>query len=271
MFSLKISPTRALSLEGGKILMPLGGFGIRSFANTNPLIGAPDVYPTQYPWGVVAAGGFGKFDYSVGAVSLPIVNPNYSPEPGERLRPIVRVGYAPSEAFRISAGATRGPYLGPSSSTLLPSSSEWQDYDQTIVASDLHFSIGYVDLRAEIAWSSYQVPTIADDVNGLGAYGEVKITHTPRIFSAARVERFKYPFIRGVSPTVWIGNPVVQYNAEVGVGYRLSRSALAKVSYRRDYWPGEVRPGAPPAPDGYALAAQLSMLLDFGELLERRY
>ena len=271
LVSLKVSPSRAFTLEGGRILMPIGGFGIRRFANTNPLIGTPDLYPTQYPWGVVAAGGIGRFDYAVGAISLPVVNPRYTPEPSDRVRPVVRIGYTPSEAFRIGAAATHGPYLGKSSSVHLATNSEWHDFDQTVIASDVRFSIGYVDARAEVAWSSYEVPTITDRVAGLGGYAEVRVAHSPRIFSAARVERFRYPFIRGVSPTVWIGAPTTQYNAEVGVGYRLNRSALAKLSYRRDYWPGEVRPGAVPAPDGYALAVQFSMLVDLGELFEAKY
>jgi len=271
MITLRISPTRAFNIEGGKILMPVGGFGIRRFSNVNPLIGAPDLYPTQYPWGAVATGGIGQFDYAVGAVSLPVVNPRYSPEPGERLRPVIRLGFTPSPAFRIGAAATHGPYLGPDSKSQLPANAAWQDYQQTVLSADMHFSIGYVDARAEVAWSSYEVPTISDPVRGLGSYAEVKVAHTPRIFTAARVERFRYAFIRGINTTTWIGVPTTQWNAEAGVGYRLSRSALVKASYRRDYWPGEVRPGSSPAPDGYALALQFSMLVDFGEMLARRY
>ena len=271
MVTLRFSPARAFTLEGGKLLMPVGGFGIRRFSNTNPLIGAPDLYPTQYPLGVIAAGGVGDFDYAVGAVSLPVVHPGYSPEPSHRLRPVVRFGFTPSAAFRIGAAATHGSYLGESTEDRLPAGVAWSDFKQTVVAADVRFSIGYVDARAEVAWSSYDVPTMNSSVRGLGSYGEVRVAHTPRIFTAARFEHFRYPFIRAVSPTSWIGSPTTQMNAEVGLGYRLSRSALAKISYRRDYWPGEVRPGASPAPDGYALAAQLSMLLDFGELLEPKY
>lgn len=271
LLALKVSPSRAFTLEGGRILMPLGAFGIRRFANTNPLIGAPDLYPTQYPWGVVAAGAIGRFDYALGAVTLPVVNPRYSPEPGERLRPVARIGFTPSEAFRVGAGITHGPYLGPASDAQLPANAEWQDFDQTVIASDLRFSIGYVDARAELAWSSYDVPTLSKPVRGLGAYGEVRVAHSPRVFSAARVERFRYPFIRGTSPTHWRGTPVTQYNAELGVGYRISPNALAKASLRRDYWPGDVQPPAPPAPDGYAFGIQFSLLVDLNELMQARY
>ena len=115
------------------------------------------------------------------------------------------------------------------------------------------------------------MPTVADPVAGWGSYVEVRVAHTPRLFTAARFERFRYPFVMPLNPAMWIGVTTTQMNGEVGMGYRISRSALGKVSYRRDQWPDELRPGSPPFPDGYALAAQLSILLDIGELLQKRY
>ena len=49
--------------------MPVGAFGRRRLSPSNPLIGAPDLYPTAYPWGVTVSGGVGHFDYALGAVS----------------------------------------------------------------------------------------------------------------------------------------------------------------------------------------------------------
>jgi hypothetical protein len=271
LIALRVAPTRALLLEGGKILMPVGAFGRRRLSQNNPLIGAPDLYPTQYPWGAVVSGGVGSFDYAVGTVSLPVVNPRYSPQPSHRLRPVVRAGWSAGPALHIGASATHGPYLGADVTDQLPPAKAWHDYDQNVVAADLHFSIGYFDARAELAWSSYEVPTIDDPVQGWGSYAELRVAHTPRLFTAARLERFRYPFVLPVNATTWVGVTTTQLNGEIGVGYRLSRSGLAKISYRRDYWPDELRPGRPAFPDGYAIAAQLSFLLNLNELFERRY
>lgn len=271
LISLRVHGSRALNFEAGKILMPVGGYAIRRFAHLNPLNGDPDLYPPTYPWGALVDGAFGRFDYAVGAVSQPVYNPNYSPEPSDRLRPIARVGFAPSEALRMGAAVTHGSYLGNSISAMLPTGTRWQDFDQTVVATDFRFSADNIVTHAEVAWSSYEVPTVSEPVSGWGAFGEVKVAHTPRIFSALRVERFRYPFVRPLSTTNWRGVAITQWNAEIGAGYRLSRSGLAKISYRRDYWPEDPLPGAPPAPDGYALAVQFSYLLDIAKLFEPKY
>jgi hypothetical protein len=213
----------------------------------------------------------GAVDYAAGAVSLPVVNPRYTPTPDHYFRPVARVGYSFSEALRIGVAATRGPYLSDNVNAMLPPGAEWQDYRQTIVAADARLSFDNVVTHAEVAWSSYEVPTMANEVRGLGAFGEVRVAHSPRVFSALRVERFRYPFIRPNSATSWRGVEVTQWNAEAGVGYRISPSAIAKLSYRRDYWPGEVAPASVPAPDGYALAAQLSWLFDVMGMFEKQY
>jgi hypothetical protein len=271
LLSLRFFPSRALVFEAGKMLMPMGTFGTRRFSNTNPLIGAPDLYPVLYPWGALLSGGIGRIDYRAALVSLPSINPSYSPVPGKRLRPVVGLGVSIGPALRIGAALTHGSYLGPDQASVLPQGSAWQGYQQTVIAGDFHFSVGYVDTRAELAWSSYDVPTIAAPVRGLGWYTEIRVTHTPRIFTAFRFERNRYPFIRPISRTRWIGNPVMQMNGEAGIGYRVSNATLLKISYRRDYWPDEPAPGAPPSPDGYALAMQLSLTTNILDVFTRVY
>jgi hypothetical protein len=258
---------RGLVLEAGKIVSPIGKFGIRRFSNVNPLIGEPDLYPTQYPLGVVASGAAGWFDYRGGLVSLPTVNSRYSPEPGRRLRPAVGAGVRVGPAFHGGLSFTRGPYLGPTSSATLPSGTSWEDFGQTVVAADMRLSLGYVESRLEAAWSSYEVPTLGKSVHGFGWYDETRVTLSPRLFGAARFEHFRYAYVGTFPPNYWIGAETVERNIEVGVGYRLSEPALVKVSYRRDFWPGEPGPGAPPMPDGSAIAVQFSYHLDVSGML----
>jgi hypothetical protein len=258
---------RGLAFHGGKILSPMGQFGARRFSNVNPLIGEPDLYPTQYPLGVVASGAVGSFDYRVGLVSLPTVNSRYSPEPGSKLRPLVGAGLRVGPAFHGGVSFTRGPYLGPTSSATLPSGASWQDFGQTVAAADMRLSLGYVESRLEAAWSSYEVPTVGKSVHGFGWYDETRVTLSPRVFAAARFEHFRYAYVGTFPPNHWIGAETVERNVEVGVGYRLSEPALAKVSYRRDFWPGEPGPGAPPLPNGSAVAVQLSYHLDVSGML----
>lgn len=259
LLEARLRPFESLTLSGGRIAMPVGGFTPRRFAHTNPVIGAPDLYPPLYPWGAMAAGRAGPLDYRVAAVSLPVVNPNYSPEPAHRLRPVVGAGISLGPALRVGAAWTHGPYLGPESNAALPAGAAWDDYAQTVIAADLRFAVGYLETRAEVAWSSYEVPTIADAVEGLGWYVEPRVTLSPRVFVAARLERFDYAFIRAFG-TSWVGRPTLQENAELGVGYRFSPAALLKLSGRVDHWPGPDPSPQFHAPDGYAIAAQFSYL-----------
>lgn len=259
--------SRRLTIEAGKILQPIGAFGARRFSHTNPLIGTPDAYPSQYPWGGVATGRVGAFDYHLGVASLPAVNTRYTPEPGHLLRPVAGIGISVGPAFRIGAAVTHGPYLSDGVTAQLPAGSSWKDYKQTVVSSDLRLSVGYVEARAEVAWSSYDAPTVGDRLHGLGWYAELRATLSPRLFLAGRFEHYRYPFILPINPSFWVGRETTQMNGEVGIGYRFTAATLLKTSVRQDHWPEHIIPGAPPFPDGYAVALQLSIYARAADLL----
>jgi hypothetical protein len=264
---IQARPSNALTIEGGKILQPIGAFGTRRFSNTNPLIGEPDAYPPQYPWGAVVTGRWSRFDYHVAMSSLPAVNERYTPPPDHYLRPVAGVGVSFGPAFRIGATATHGPYLGDTVNAQLPAGSSWQDYKQTLIAADLRFSKGYVEARGEVTWSTYDVPTVADPQRGLGWYAELRGTLSPRVFIAGRYEYYRYVFVLPINPGFWVGRATTQMNGELGMGYRFTAATLLKASVRRDHWPEHTIPGAPPFPDGYAVAIQFSVLASATDLL----
>jgi hypothetical protein len=270
MVSMRYFPSRAFILEAGKILMPLGAFGPRRFSNTNPLIGEPDMYPTEYPLGAVVSGAIGRVDYRGGVVSLPAVNEKYSPAPDHRVRPVAGAGLSIGPQFRLGAAYTTGSYLGKSMSPLLPPGRPWEDYRQAVLATDLRYSAGDVEVRAEAAWSTYDAPTVAEKLDGFGWYSEVRATLSPRVFVAARYEHFAYPFILPVSPQFWVGSVTTQMNAEIGAGYRVTPDALVKMSLRRDHWPVHLQ-GDIAFPDGYAVAMQFSLHNDLMGLFEKKY
>jgi hypothetical protein len=51
------------------------------------------------------------------------------------------------------------------------------------------------------------------------------------------------------------------------MGYRFTAATLLKASVRRDHWPEHTIPGAPPFPDGYAVAIQCSIFASATDLL----
>jgi hypothetical protein len=267
VLTLRWLPRRGVSVEAGRILMPLGEFGPRRFSNINPLIGTPDLYPDAYPWGTSVSGAAGKLDYRAALISLPVVNQGLTPEPGQRLRPLLGIGVSAGPMLRVGATLTHGAYLGPAVGGQIPSGASWQDFLQTVVSADAHFSAGYVEARVEALWSSFEVPSRADPVRGLGWYGEVRATLSPRLFVAGRFERNRFATIEPTSAALWAGQVATELNGEVGAGYRVSADALIKASFSKDHWPG-AQPGVS---DGYALAVQFSLHKDIGALLARRY
>ena len=268
---LRALASRALTLEAGKLLQPIGEFGTRRFSNTNPLIGTPDAYPAQYPWAAIAAGRVGPLDYRAGVSSLPSANTRYLPEPDHRLRPVGGLGLNLGPGLRIGAAVSHGPYLRRDVTPQLPPGRTWNEYRQTVVATNLRWSYGYVEARAEGVWSSYDVPTAPQQLHGLGWYGELRGTISPRVFVAGRFEHSRYAFILPINPTFWVARETTQMNGEVGVGYRFSAAALVKTSFRRDHWPVHSITGAPPFPDGYAVAVQFSWQASATDLLASRY
>lgn len=267
--AVRFFPSRQLLIEAGRVLLPLGEFAIRRFSHLNPLVGAPDAYSTLYPWGVTLSGVIGALDWRAALVSLPAIDEDYVPEPGHAMRPVVGIGVRRGAAFHAGLTATVGPYLGPDVSGAVPPGAEWGDYGEKVLTLDARYSLGYVETRAEVTWSSYEVPTVADPVDGFAWYAEARVTLSPRVFVAGRFERNRYAFIRPAG-TGWISTDRTQMNGEVGFGYRLGPETLIKASYRRDYWPGETLPGAPAFPDGYAIALQFCYWFDVASALAGR-
>ena len=234
------------------------------------MIGAPDTYGSIYPWGAEVSGAVGTVDYRAAMVSLPAVNERYLPKPGRVLRPAAAVGLTLGPGLRLGASATRGPYLSSALEAALPPGAGWRSYKQTVVGVEGRYTGGYLEARAEMIWSSYQVPTFTDEVEGLGGYAELRLTASPRLFVATRLERNRYAFVAPAKGGAWRGSSRTQYNGELGVGYRLSPDFLLKSSIRLDQWPGP-SPATFALPDGYAFAIQLSYRADLLGVFARRY
>ena len=261
--------TRRAIFDAGIITSPVGAFAGRRLSNRNPLVGAPDAYPVTYPLGAQLSGAMGIVDYRAAVVSLPVTHEGYTPEPGKRARPALGLGITPVVGLRVGASWTAGSYLA--KSTIAPSldaGHTWSDYDQRIAAVDLAASRGYLELWAEAARASYDVPLRAHPVQGTAAYVEARWTFTPRLYAAARAERNDYPFIEPDDRGGWTATTTDLRDAEAGIGFRPAASQLVKLTVRRDSW--HVAPALREfLPNGYAVALQFSQSFDVMELLDR--
>jgi hypothetical protein len=259
---------RALVIDAGRMIHPIGAFGQRLLSTRNPLIGIPDAYLPVYPLGVMARGEKGKVDYRAGVVSLPPTHRDYVPEPDPAVHPVVGVGVTPITGLRIGFSATSGPYLNEDFAAY-----DWRSQDQRVIATDLQYGVGHFDFRGEFAITDFEVPT-KPRIDGPAGYAEVRATLTPRVFVAARGELNRYPFIRaapGTQGTNWITRRTELRAIEAGLGFRFDASTLLKLSFSADDWVVTPENSSFVRPGGKAIAVQLSREFDLIELATRRH
>ena len=253
---------RPLLLEAGKIVTPLGNFSARYLPTTNPVIGAPTSYGVSYPLGLQLAGSWSRLDFRLALVDQPLVNESYVPgEPGSAARPAVALGLTPVTGARIGAYYTRGPYLNADVEPLLPPGAAWKDFEQVVLGLDLQYSRGHLELNADWAESSYDVPSFSDEYRGRAWFADVKYTFTPRLFAALRVEENRYLYTDVDPYAGWIAALPTVRDAELGAGWRVSPATLIKASLRADRWSVDPYVAAY-FPDGYAAALQFVQRFD---------
>jgi hypothetical protein len=266
---VKWSRSAALVLDVGKMPHPVGEFAARRFSNRNPLIGAPDGYPVEYPYGAQLSGARGRVDYRAAVVSLPVFHEGYVPDPSAAPRPALGGGITLAPGVRLGASATWGSYLNCDVPASLLAGRSWRAARQRVGGLDAQVSRGYLELHGELGASSSDVPGLRRPARSLAWYTEAKYTLGPRLFVAGRVERNDYPFIVPADPSHWSASATDVYNGELGAGVRLTASTLVKLSARADRWmvPAELRAALP---NGAAVAFQLSQSFDVLELARPR-
>ena len=171
-------------------------------------------------------------------------------------------GVTPAIGIRLGGSFTAGSYLNQGVTDQLPPGHQWNEYRERVLAFDASVSRGYVELRAETVFSSYEVPAVSDPVRGNITFLEGKYTFTPRFFTAIRLERNAYAFIRPRGPGNWQARQTTFYDGELGLGFRLDARTLVKGSVRLDDWRV-----SPPLTaflhNGTALAIQISRGFEF--------
>jgi hypothetical protein len=267
-FGVRYGRSERLVIDAGRLTPVIGTFASRHFSTRNPLIGEPDGYTLEYPYGIKLSGEVTHADYRVALVSLPTTHANYQPTPTARLRPAVGFGVTPMVGLRIGGSFTMGPYLNRSMDSILPTSTAWTDYEQRVAAIDFSFSRGYLETHAEAARGTYEVPGRATPITGVTYYGEAKYTLSPRFYVAARAERNKYPAIRRTT-TAWVSRLWDFVDGEAGVGVRVTTNTVLKASYLADRWWVPPTAAGFRGQGGHAIALQLSQAFDVMGLLER--
>jgi hypothetical protein len=150
-----------------------------------------------------------------------------------------------------------GPYLPESVKPDTPAlaGEDVEDFAQKLVMADLEVSSGHLEFHAEGYVNTWETPTVGDlDVSG--GYVEGKATVAPGVHLAVRYEAMRFSDLAGatISERPWDHD---RDRWEVGAGYRMGRSAIAKLAFQRTV---EMIPGAD---DGHHDLAALQLTLGF--------
>jgi hypothetical protein len=256
--------SRALVVDAGMIAPIVGVYANRHLSTRNPLVGEPDGYSIQYPLGARVSGKTAWADYRLGVISVAPNNERYMPKATPSPHLAAGFGVSPSAGLRFGVSGAAGSWMDRGLGAALQGRS-WRSYRERVLAADAQASAGYLELRAEGSRAWYDVPGHARMVVASAWYGEGVFAWTPRLFTALRVERNDYPFLKPFG-TAWPARMARVDDAEAGVGYRVGASQTLKLSYRRDRWHVAT---ARRFPDGHAVAVQLSSGFDLLDALTR--
>jgi len=261
---LSLPDSSPVNLQLGKFSPPLGNFLGRHASKTNPLTTYPLPYDhvTTYIslrdqasnlifrrdiqdrkhwrpaiWEEVYAHGvmlFGRLEGWSGSAALMNSSPTtwaYDWEFDTRdLRdPVgyVRLAYSPAAAARFGASWTRGPYTK-HDDPLTPAGADPGDYEQTLAGIDAAWSVGHLDLFAEVIVSRFESPRV-DDLELLTYYVEAKLTFLPGLFGAVRLAQMRFGTIEDASGVTrrWDRDHT---RMEAGAGYFLTRNFFIKLT-----------------------------------------
>lgn len=248
-------------IEAGKLLSPAGAASRHYLSTLNWLIGQPNAYYIDYPWGIRVAGSLGKLDYRLALLDSPVIVAKYLPDSSTAYRPALSFGLTLFTGLRFGASYTKGPYLSRQPGYYLPPGDSWRGFDQRILGFDIQFSRGYFELNGELIFSEYDVPFQSKTTDGTDYYLEMKYTWTPRVYGAVRFERNKNVILSYLTGMSRLAQDIEVDDIEISLGYRFSPETQIKIAYRRNHWDGaDARMYL--FPDGNSLAVQLSHQFD---------
>ncbi len=192
----------------------------------------PIIWGPAYTTGISIAGRIGHFEY---AAELKNAAPASRPDswdasvvgfghPGFA----AHVAYRPNLAWTFGLSASSAPYLRPEAVVSLPPGRDIGDYRELILAQDISYSHGHLQVWAEVFETRFEVPHVGH-ADTLAYYLEAKYKLTPEFFGAVRWNQQVY----GDIPHDGIFSPWGQdlWRVDIAIGYRLTAHTQIKLQY----------------------------------------
>ena len=226
-----------------------GQYGIDYFGYPMSM-GMPVVDDSYWDVGVTAVGSAGLVEYTMGVTAGTPGWGNTVQDENTGKTIMGRVGLAPMPGLRFGISGAFGPYLVESLNEQLAAGQNVSEFHQTLGMVDAEFATGHLELRAEGAWNTWQTPTVGD-LDVTTGYVEIKYSLPFGAFAAGRLDGMRFSDIEDSSGAkhTWDSN-IGRW--ELGAGYRIDRTILAKLVYQHTSMEGrDIKPSL--------VAAQLSV------------
>ena len=147
-----------------------------------------------------------------------------------------RVQWQPSAAWSLGGSAAHGAYLADAvlaNATVITGSGGSR---QRALGVDGEYSRDYWQVRGEVIWNQWEIPTLSQDLAAVSLFAEGRYKIFPGTFVAGRVDRLTFSQLRSAGGGATWDAPVTRI--EAGVGYYLRPNLLAKGSYQHNWRDG---------------------------------
>ncbi|MFT5467933.1 MAG: hypothetical protein ACI8UO_003041 [Verrucomicrobiales bacterium] len=182
----------------------------------------PVIWDAAYIPGFALFGEVGDFNYAVEMKSRAVSSRPSVWDDWDFADPTWtgRLGYRPNAAWNFGASLSHGSYLkgdaGP----------DFDDFAQTTIGLDASYAHRHWQIWAEVIYSSFELPNIADDAAVWSYFIETRYKLAPQLFAAMR---WNQQFHNELGGSVAWDNDLFRIDASLG--YRFTPNTQVKLQY----------------------------------------
>ena len=192
-----------------------------------------EIWGPNYTSGISVAGRVARFEY---ALQFKNASLSSRPESWDATRvgfnhPTFsgRLGYRPNESWNFGFSASDGAYFRNDAAATLPRGRGLGDYHETVVAQDVSYAHGHLQLLAEFHQARFEIPRLGNGET-FGYFLEAKYKFTPQFFGALRWnQQFFNEVADGIGGSVQFAPDI--WRLEIAATYRLTEHIQLKLEY----------------------------------------
>lgn len=193
----------------------------------------PVIWGPAYAHGLAVAGKLGRLEY---AGELKAVGLSSRPErwaegfsSAERPTLSARLGWRPSQSWKLGFSASSGEYLDRSAHPQIPAGFDRHDYRQVMLAHDLNYAWHHFQFWGEVFAARFKIPLVAN-VDTVAYYLEAKYRFTPQFSGAIRWNQQWFDDVTNrAGQTLGAGRQT--WRIDVVPTYRLTTQMQLKLQY----------------------------------------